>query len=323
MQTTALIIFVITYTGIIFTRLPGINIDRPSAAFFGAVAMILSGVLSFGEAVMAIDFSTIALLLGMMLIIATLQLNGFFSLIAARTVSWAGNQQRLLLAVTFSTGIGSAFLVNDAVVLLFTPIIIMICRQARLNPIPYLIAEILAANAGSLMAITGNPQNMLIGVNAGISYGRFLLYLSPIAMMSMGMIVWLVRLLYPAEFRQRKPLVIDMPGEPAGGDDMTEGRIIPVKSKSLKRSLPVFVLVLVLFFVGHGWGLDIPMIALLGGSLMLLLGNTRPSRVIEKVDWVLLLFFASLFIVVGGIEKAGLLSRFVDASLLSDRKSVV
>ncbi|MFA5195594.1 MAG: SLC13 family permease, partial [Bacteroidales bacterium] len=165
-QIITLIIFGITYIGIIFTRLPWINIDRPSAAFFGAVAMILFGVISFEEAMFAIDFNTITLLLGTMIIITTLKLDGFFSLIAHKTMAFAKNQFRLLVIITFVTGISSAFMVNDAVVLLFTPVIIMICSSYKINPLPFLIAEILASNAGSVMTITGNPQNMIIGMNS-------------------------------------------------------------------------------------------------------------------------------------------------------------
>ena len=305
MQTTALIIFIITYIGIIFTRLPKVNIDRPSAAFFGAVAMIVFGVLSFEDAILAIDFDTIALLLGMMIIIATLQIDGFFSLIASKTIAYARNQWRLLIIITFISGIASAFLVNDAVVLLFTPVIIMICRASGLNPLPYLIAEILAANAGSVMAITGNPQNMLIGINSGISYAEFLWKLAPVSLLSMFVIVWVVRLIYPASFRKKTPIVFQ------GGD-------FQYHFSSMKRSVPVFLLVILLFFTGHHLNLSIPIIALIGGALILLFGKIKPSKVIEKVDWVLLLFFASLFIVVEGIEQSGLLSRYIDANLLSE-----
>src|SRR5574344_888348 len=111
-QLIALIIFVITYLGIIFTRLPGVNVDRPSAAYFGAIAMVLFGVLTPEEAVAAIDVNTIFLLLGMMIIIATLQLDGFFSLIARKTISYSKTKFRLLSIIVFVTGLASAFLVN-------------------------------------------------------------------------------------------------------------------------------------------------------------------------------------------------------------------
>ncbi|MGB9745793.1 MAG: SLC13 family permease [Bacteroidales bacterium] len=297
-RTIALIIFILTYIGIIFTRLPKINIDRPSAAFFGAVAMILTGILPFDEAIRAIDFNTIALLLGMMIIITTLQLDGFFSLIASKTISWSKTQGRLLVIVVFVTGIASAFLVNDAVVLLFTPVIIAICRSSQVNPVPYLIAEILASNAGSVMTITGNPQNMLIGMNSGIPYGTFLLKLLPVSLLSMVVIVLVMRLLYPASFRNKVPMYFN-------GNDFA------YQYASMKFSVPIFLGVVVLFFFSRPLHLSIPVIALTGGSLVLIFGKIRPSKVVKSIDWVLLLFFASLFIVVEGAVKTGLMDPFL------------
>ncbi|HQH19563.1 MAG TPA: SLC13 family permease [Bacteroidales bacterium] len=294
----ALIIFIITYIGIIFTRLPKMNIDRPSAAFFGAVAMVIFGVLSFNEAILAIDFNTITLLLGMMMIISTLQLDGFFSLIAHKTISFAKNQTKLLILVVFVTGIASAFLVNDAVVLIFTPVIILICKSSKINPIPYLIAEILASNAGSVMSITGNPQNMLIGLNSGISYSNFLFHLFPVSIISMVIIIVIIRWLYPSCFRKKKPLIFQTTN-------------FEYNYASMKTSVPVFIMVVISFFFSNAINLSIPLIALAGGSLILILGKIKPSVIIKQVDWVLLLFFASLFIVVEGIQKTGLLSNLI------------
>ncbi|MDP1994291.1 MAG: SLC13 family permease, partial [Ignavibacteria bacterium] len=185
MATLALIIFLFTYAGIIFTRLPGLNIDRPSAAFFGAVSMIVFGILSFEESISAIDFNTIALLLGMMMLIAVLEIDGFFLLISETTITLAKTPKQLLLLIIFVTGISSAFLVNDAVVLLFTPVVIAICKGTKRHPLPYLIAEIMASNSGSALTITGNPQNILIGIQSGFAFGQFMLYMFPIAIGSL------------------------------------------------------------------------------------------------------------------------------------------
>jgi Na+/H+ antiporter NhaD/arsenite permease-like protein len=298
METAALIIFIITYLGIIFTRLPWVNVDRPSAAFFGAVAMILAGVLTFDEAISAIDFNTIALLLGMMIVIAVLELDGFFAFIARKTIAFSKTPFQLLVVVTFVTGVSSAFLVNDTVVLLFTPIIISICRSARVNPVPYLIAEILSANIGSAMTITGNPQNMLIGINSGLHYGWFLLHLLPVSLLGMILIVPVMRLLYPGDFKNGRAIEY-------------HGNGYEYNFTSMRFSVPIFILVIALFFVSHLIGVSIPLVALLGGSLVLIFGKIRPSKVIKEVDWVLLLFFASLFIVVRGVEKAGLIERVI------------
>lgn len=304
MQLTALIIFIITYIGIIFTRLPGINIDRPSAAFFGAVAMVVFGVLDLGEAMAAIDYNTIVLLLGMMIIISTLQLDGFFSLIAKKTLSWSRTPSRLLAMITFVTGIASAFLVNDAVVLLFTPVIITICRASRLNPVPYLIAEILSSNIGSAMTITGNPQNMLIGMNSGIDYATFFVKLLPVSMIGMVMIVVVVRWFYRSHFRTGNVIAVQ--------PDTFEYHY-----QSMRISFPIFLGVVILFFLGKIIGLSIPVIAISGAALILIFGKVKPSDVIKNVDWVLLLFFATLFIVVEGAVKAGIMDFLIHSSVLT------
>lgn len=305
MTTTAVIIFVITFLGIIFTRLPKLNIDRPSAAFFGAVAMIVFGVVTFDEAVSAIDYNTIGLLIGMMIIISVLEIDGFFTFIAEKTISLSGSRFQLLFIVVFVTGIASAFLVNDAVVLLFTPVIIKICCSAKLNPIPFLIAEILAANIGSAMAITGNPQNILIGINSGIPYGRFLLHLMPISLVGLLVTVLLISLIYRKDFSIKEKLVF-------------HEEELDYDFLSMKFSVPIFALVLLFFFFSKMLNLSIPVISLSGASLILILGRVKPSKVIKEVDWVLLLFFAGLFIVVNGIEKVGVLDPFIHDTPLTD-----
>jgi Na+/H+ antiporter NhaD/arsenite permease-like protein len=290
------------------------NIDRPSAAFFGAVAMILFGVITFDEAIQAIDFNTIALLLGMMIIVATLELDGFFEWIAARTLAVADTPFKLLIVLSFTTGIASAFLVNDAVVLLFTPVIIGICRSLKLNAVPFLIAEILSSNIGSAMTITGNPQNMLIGINSGISYGHFLLFLLPVSVTGMLVIVYIVKWYYPSVITPRFPET-DKKTKP---DMANVEKQASYNFHSMRFSVPIFILVIILFFLSRPLNLSIPLIALIGASLILLLGRIKPSKVIRQVDWVLLLFFASLFIVVQAVEKAGLMEQLLNQVKLTE-----
>lgn len=305
MTSTAVIIFIITYLGIIFTRLPKLNIDRPSAAFFGAVAMIIFGVVTFEEAVKAIDFNTIALLLGMMILIAVLEIDGFFTFIAEKTIAYSKSRFQLLFVIVFVTGISSAFLVNDAVVLLFTPVVIEICRSGKLNPIPYLMAEIMASNIGSTMTITGNPQNILIGINSGIPYANFLLHLLPVSIIGMVILVVIIRLFFKNEFKSKEKIQFQ---EKEFNYDFI----------SMKYSVPIFLSVIVLFFFSHILQLSIPTIALAGASLVLILGHIKPSKIIKEVDWVLLLFFAGLFIVVHGIEKVGVLNPFIAETTLTN-----
>lgn len=308
LQWIALIIFIITYTGIIFTRLPWINIDRPSAAFFGSIAMILFGVLSLQEAWFSIDYNTISLLLGMMIIITTLQLDGFFLFVARQTMKLANTRSKLLILITFISGIGSAFMVNDVIVLMFTPVIIQLCRTYKLNPLPYLIAEILASNIGSVMTITGNPQNMIVGINSGISYSSFLLHLLPVSIIGLFLTAIVVKFVYRKEFTANLKL-----------------KIVHNEKKynysSMKISVPIFGAVIILFFLSTLIGISIPLIALLGAAMILIFGKIHPSEIIKEVDWVLILFFATLFIVVRGIEKVGLLESLTQVGFIQNNLS--
>lgn len=308
-ETLALVIFIITYLGIIFTRLPRVNIDRPSAAFTGAVAMIFFGVISFDNAIKAIDYNTIALLLGMMIIISTLKIEGFFSLLASKTISIANTRTKLLSVIVFITGIASAFLVNDAVVLLFTPVIISICGKSNLNPVPFLIAEILSSNIGSVMTITGNPQNMLIGISSGISYIDFMIHLLPVSIIGMLLVILIVKLFYRKIFSDKTHLKFK--------SDYS------YSFNKMKRSLIIFVFVVLGFFFGKMLSISIPMIALTGGALILLLGKAKPSKVIKEVDWVLLLFFASLFIVVAAIKQVGLLDNLIKINVTENINGIL
>lgn len=289
----ATIIFALTYIGIIFTKLPRLNIDRPTAAFVGAVAMLCFGVVNLQEAVSFIDFNTIFLLLGMMIMISVLKADGFFDVAASEILLFATSRFKLLVYTVFITGIASAFLVNDAVVLIFTPIIISVCTGSGLNPLPYLMAEILASNAGSLMTMTGNPQNMLIGINSGMTYAEFMLHLLPIAIIGMLIIVAVVRLVYRKEFSDKTPL--------------THKTIQAPLKKPRLTSAVIFLLLTIAFFFGKILDLPLCVLAMVASSLAILLSDHKPAELMKGVDWVLLLFFASLFIVVGAVGHTGVL----------------
>ncbi|MSQ33229.1 MAG: anion transporter [Dehalococcoidia bacterium] len=293
----ASIVLTITYLGIAFTRLPGVNIDRPSAAFTGAVLMVLLGVLTFPQAVGAIDFNTIALLLGMMVLISALRQAGFFDLLARRSLSYAQTPTRLLVVVGVATGVFSAFLVNDVVVLLFTPVVIQACRRMRLNPVPFLLAEAMASNIGSTATVVGNPQNMLIGIRSGISFSRFFTHLAPIAALSLLVLIAVLWLFYRRQFQAWRAGTADPVLEAGARPD----------GRSLRTLVPLLVVTLILFFLSSFIGLQVPLIALGIAAAVLLLARVRPSEVIRGVDWVLLLFFAGLFIVIEGARQAGVL----------------
>jgi Na+/H+ antiporter NhaD/arsenite permease-like protein len=165
----AILIFTTTYAVIAIGKLPGSHLDRAGAALLGASLMLATGLLSLEEAYRSIDVDAIALLLGMMIIVTHIRLSGFFNLIGNWIVTRAGHPVLLLAGVILISGFFSAFLVNDAICLALTPLVLDFVARLRRNPPPYLLAVPMASNIGSTATITGNPQNIMIGAISRLS----------------------------------------------------------------------------------------------------------------------------------------------------------
>lgn len=292
---TALVIFIITYLFIGLRQIPRVHIDRPAGALVGAVLMVVLGVLTLDEAFAAVDLHTILLLLGMMIITVYLRAAGFFELIAERIIVLSGTPLQLLVLVVISSAVLSALFVNDTICLLYTPIILEVTAQLAINPIPYLLALATASNIGSVMTITGNPQNMLIGIYSKIPYWSFFGALVPVALIGLAVVVIVLSFVY------RK--------------DLSRGRFdrhpsLPqaaVNRPLLARSLAVCGGVLVAFSLGYPYSLT----AAAGAVVLMLIGGIRTERILEGVDWTLLLFFAGLFVVMHGVQVSGLAGRMI------------
>jgi len=278
----AYVIFFASYFVFALGKFPGLKIDRPGAAIIGAVLMVAFRIMSAQEALRAIDFPTIVLLLSMMLIVANLHVGAFFEWIASITVLRL-NGPRLLATVVFTSGVLSAFLVNDIVCLVMTPFVIKVTRRLGLAPIPYLLALATASNVGSVATITGNPQNMLIGSISGIPYIRFLLHLGPVALVGL-LLDW--ALLYWLYFRAVTNATAPQ-FKSAGDSEHPHPRIKPV-------------IVLAIVLVGFLAGLPPAIVAAVGAAVLLITRTTEPRLVYDEVDWGLLVFFTGLFIIVGG-----------------------
>ena len=197
---TALVILVLTYIGVAVGRIPGLRLDRAGIAFLGGAAMIALGPLSLEEAFRAIDFDTIALLLGMMIVVAHLKVSGAFRALGGFAIDHAHAPFLLLVTVTMMAGVLSAFLVNDAICLVMAPIVLQVVRSLGRNPLPYLVAVATASNCGSVATITGNPQNMVIGTLSRIPYPAFAAALAPVAAFGLVAVILMVRLVYAQEF---------------------------------------------------------------------------------------------------------------------------
>jgi Na+/H+ antiporter NhaD/arsenite permease-like protein len=279
-------IFVATYIVIAVGRLPGFRIDRAGAALVGASLMLAVGGVSIDEAASAIDFDTVALLLGMMIVVANLRLSGFFRLVNAWVVAWARYPLQLLAAVTAAAGLFSAFLLNDAICLVMTPLVIDLARRLRRDPAPYLLAVAMAANIGSAATITGNPQNILIGSFSHVPYTVFAAHLAPVAAIGLVLTFVLVAWSHPTEFRRTERL---------------DARAVPahLHAPLAAKSVIVVLLMMAAFFQGQ----PPAKVALVVGGFLLLTRVLPSHRIYREIDWPLLLMFAGLFVVVGGFEK--------------------
>jgi Na+/H+ antiporter NhaD/arsenite permease-like protein len=294
----ALVIFLVTYAIIAIQKIPRVHISRAAGALIGAVAMALFGVLSPQEAYRAIDLDTIIFLLGMMILVAHLEIAGFFELLELWILKRARTQHQLLALVIASSGLLSPLFMNDTICLMFTPVLVRVVQRLKLDPVPYLLGLVLAANAGSTATLIGNPQNMLVGLRSGVSFVEFFIALGPAALLSLIIIYLGILLLF------RKSLGGALPETP----DLPEYRELAVQRGLLFVSLGTLVLFLGLLIAGVSpqWA------AISCAALLLVLASNRPRRALQQVDWTLLLLFSGLFIVMRGLEATSWLDRVVD-----------
>jgi Na+/H+ antiporter NhaD/arsenite permease-like protein len=282
-------IFLATYVVLALGKIPVYRIDRAGATLLGGSLMVATGVLSFDEAYRAVDFNTIVLLLGMMIVVANLRLSGFFRIITHWIARHVKRPILLLGIIILSTALLSAFLVNDAICLVMTPLVLELVTKLKRNPIPYLLATATASNIGSVATITGNPQNIMIGSFSGIPYGSFAAALTPVALVSLLICALLIAISYRSEF------ISDERFEPIDIAARYHGPLVA-------KTIVVLAIMVVLFFLGQ----PIAKVAIVGGAFLLLTRRVKPEKVYLEIDWPLLVMFVGLFIVVGGIEKVAI-----------------
>jgi Na+/H+ antiporter NhaD/arsenite permease-like protein len=286
----AIAIFAVTYALVSARRLRWVPLGRPTAALAGAVLMVLVAGFPAEEAFRAVDHATLALLLGMMGIVAYLARAGFFALAEAALLRRFPTPVALLAGTGLLSGILSAFLVNDAVCLFLTPVVVGACARLRLPYAPYLLAVATGANCGSVATLVGNPQCMMIGSLGGLGFADYALRMAPVAAAALAANTVLLVLFH------RRAL---------GAPRRLEAPPPPVDRRGLRRAVAVTALVAAGFFAGLplGWT------ALGGFALLALLSREDPAPVLREVDWSVLLFFASLFVVVGGFAATGIADR--------------
>ncbi len=211
MKFAAGIVLFLTYGGIALGRIPGFRLDRAGIALTGAALMMAIGAITPEQAYRAVNLETLALLLGMMIVVAHLRLSGFFRLVTSWALTHAHSPLILLAAVASTAGAFSAFLVNDAVCLVMTPLVIEVTRSLRRDPIPYLLAVAMGSNIGSVATITGNPQNMIVGAVSRIPYVEFAFALAPLAIAGLVLMIAVLAALWRREFSEPTELAAKSP----------------------------------------------------------------------------------------------------------------
>jgi Na+/H+ antiporter NhaD/arsenite permease-like protein len=288
-EIVATVIFAITYVLISGRQLKILPLNRPAAALFGAVLMVSTGVMTPERAYRAVNYDTLVLLLGMMVISSYLYLAHFFDWAADIVLKFSHTPQRLLLFLTFTSGILSALLVNDTICLMLTPLVVAVIRRGKLPLLPFLIALVTSANIGSVATLVGNPQNMIIGHFSRIPFSEFARSLAPAAVVGLTINFGIV------SFGFRKVL--------------REAAISRESHPIQKLDRGLFAIVCIVFvsiFVCFLAGLNLAWTALAGAALVMVLARRDTHEVLKLVDWHLLVFFAALFVVVEGLSDTGL-----------------
>jgi len=289
------ILFLIVYAFIISEK-----IHRTVIALFGAALLIVLGIVNQHEAVSYIDFNTIGLLFGMMVVVGITRKSGVFEYVAIKAAhSTGGDPVKIMIALSIVTAVASALLDNVTTVLLVVPVTISICAALEINPIPIFIAEILASNIGGTATLIGDPPNIMIGSAAGLGFMDFVRNLTPVVIVIFIVTVILLKFIYKNRLQtteENKARLMAMDANEAITDH-----------KLMKTSLTVIAIVIIGFITHQYLGLESATIAITGAALLMLITREDPEEALISVEWATLFFFVGLFILVGGLEKVGII----------------
>ncbi|MBQ9015538.1 MAG: ArsB/NhaD family transporter [Firmicutes bacterium] len=299
-QIIALAIFVAVIAVIVSEKL-----HRAACALIGAMLLVLIGILEPKEALDFIDFNTIGVLIGMMMFVAVVKNSGLFEFLAVKSAKIAkGNPWRIMIAFMIITAVLSAFLDNVTTVLLIGPMTFSICQKLELNPVPYLMTQIISSNVGGTGTLIGDPPNIMLGSAANISFLQFVMYDGPIVVITMVATVFAFKFIY------KKGLSVS-PEKMELIMQMNEGEMIKDRVLFIKSVIMIF-LVAVAFLLHDTLELKTSIIALSCAALMIMIGKQDVEETVHDVEWPTIVFFAFLFIVVGGLEKVGLIHMLAE-----------
>ena len=283
-------------------------VHRTALALFGALVMLIilfsTGALdphdSVDFVIGSIDFNTIGLLLGMMVIVGILGETGIFQYIGIMAAKISkGNVWKLMILLAIITAVGSAFLDNVTMVLLMVPVTISVCRILNINPISLILAQIFASNIGGATTLIGDPPNIMIGSAAGIDFMTFAYHMTPEIILTMGVAILLFKIMFRKDLKQKPENVQKLQELDASKE---------IKDKMLLKKSAIVLGAVILMFMLHGMiGLEVSIIALGGAAILLVITGKQPQVAFRHVEWPTLLFFCGLFVIVGGVEVSGAL----------------
>ncbi|HCP32490.1 TPA: citrate transporter [Candidatus Acetothermia bacterium] len=300
-------VFLLTFVGIVRERF-----HRAIVAFAGAVLMVVVGI-AFGiysesQAVTAIDFNTLALLFGLMIVVEIFKTTGFFPYLAIKVGKLArGSPWRLMLTLGLFTTLVSMFLDNVTTIMLVAPVTILLADILGITALPLLMSEALLSNIGGVATLIGDPPNVLIGSAASLSFTDFLIHLAPVAFFAWLLTQALLLLMFRKELSQP-------PSNLARLEEMDERKAL-VHPSAARRMVGILTVTIVLFFVHDRIGLQPGFVALIGAALGLLVIRPPLRKILGDMPWDVILFFVSLFVIVGGLEACGLLRLITKAIL--------
>ncbi|TAK11529.1 MAG: citrate transporter [Anaerolineae bacterium] len=298
-------LFLLTFAAILAEK-----VHRTIIAMVGAALMVAVGLwrgfYTQEAALEAIDFNTLGLLMGMMIIVAMLSHTGFFEYLATFTAKRSkGDPWRLLLILGGITTVSSMFLDNVTTVVLIAPVTVLICEILGINPIPLLLAEAMLSNTGGVATLIGDPPNILIGSAAGLTFNDFLVRLAPIVLVALVAAVALMRRLFRRELAVKSSNVEAL--------YKLDEKAVLRDRKSLAKLLIVLGVTIALFFLHDLLHVAPAFVALFGASMALLWVQPNVEKTLKDVEWHVLVFFAALFVAVGGVEASGLLDRVAES----------
>lgn len=306
MKIIAVAVFLIVILLIISER-----VHRTAAAMAGAVVLILTGVMSADKALSYIDFNTIGVLVGMMIFVAIVRQSGMFEYIAVRAAKAVhGDPWKIMVAFTLITAVLSAILDNVTTVLLVGPMSIAIARMLKIDPVPFLMGQILASNVGGTATLIGDPPNIMIGSAAHLSFMDFLDNTGFAVLFILVVLILLMKIVYEKKI------------ELGTVDTSAVEELDPSKSITnralMRKGIIVLICVIVGFMFHDKLGIDSCVVALTAAAVMLIIGREDVDQAIQDVEWTTILFFMSLFVVVGGLTETGIIkelaSKIIDAT---------